>query len=94
VAIIHQGKIIDIDTPDRLVSRYIGSQVWEIDLTLVEQDEIIGELKRRQLDYEEFAGMVHVFQTDSRSTEGLPGSARAASLEDVFFKLTGRSLRE
>jgi lipooligosaccharide transport system ATP-binding protein len=94
VAIIHQGRIIDIDTPDRLVSRYVGSQVWEIDLTMVKQDEIIGELKRRELDYEEFAGIVHVFQTDSRSTEGLPGSARTASLEDVFFKLTGRSLRE
>ena len=94
VAIIHQGRIIDIDTPRKLVSRHVGSQVWEIDLTMAEQDEIIGELKSRQLDYQEFAGIVHVFQTDNRSMEGLPGSARAASLEDVFFKLTGRSLGE
>ncbi len=94
VAIIHQGKIIDIDTPQALVSRYMSSQVWEIDLVSVERDKIISELERRQLDFEEFSGIIHVFPTDDRPMEGIPGVARAATLEDVFFKLTGRSLVE
>lgn len=94
VAIIHQGRIIDIGTPPALVSRYMGSQVWEIDLLSVERDIIISELESRQLEFEEFSGIIHVFPTDDRPLEGIPGVARAATLEDVFFKLTGRSLVE
>jgi lipooligosaccharide transport system ATP-binding protein len=94
VAIIHQGRIIDIDVPDRLVSRHVGGRVWEIDLGTIDEDEVTEELKRRQLDFEEFAGIIHVFQTDNELIEGLPGTDRQASLEDVFFKLTGRSLIE
>jgi lipooligosaccharide transport system ATP-binding protein len=94
VAIINQGKIIDIDTPRGLVTRYMPTQVWEIDLVSEERDEVISELDKRQLEYEEFSGIIHVFPRDGQSTEGLPGSARSATLEDVFFKLTGRSLAE
>ncbi len=94
VAIIHQGKIIDIDTPRGFVARYMRSRVWETDVTSDDRDAIIGELERRQLEYEEFAGVIHVFAKDDNQLEGLPGSARAATLEDVFFKLTGRSLVE
>jgi lipooligosaccharide transport system ATP-binding protein len=94
VAIIHQGRIIDVDTPQALVSRYMGSQVWEIDLLSVERDTIVSELESRQLEFEEFSGVIHVFPTDDRPLKGIPGVARAATLEDVFFKLTGRSLVE
>ena len=94
VAIIHQGKIIDVDTPAALVSRYMGSQVWEIDLAKTERDAVIRDLDKRQLQYEEFADMIHVIPEDEGSTKGLPGTGRAATLEDVFFKLTGRSLNE
>jgi lipooligosaccharide transport system ATP-binding protein len=94
VAIIHQGRIIDMDTPPALVSRYMGSQVWEIDLLSVDRDTVVKELESRQLEYEEFSGIIHVFNTDKRPLEGLPGMARTATLEDVFFKLTGRSLVE
>ena len=94
VAIIHQGRIIDIDTPSALVSRYMGNQVWEIDLVSVDRDTIIKELESRQLEYEEFSGIIRVFNTDNRPLEGLPGVARTATLEDVFFRLTGRSLVE
>jgi lipooligosaccharide transport system ATP-binding protein len=94
VAIINQGKIIDIDTPAGFVQRYIGRQVWEIDLFALERGKVINELESRQMNYEEFSGTIHVFPTDSQSLEGLPGIARAATLEDVFFKLTGRTLVE
>ena len=92
VAVINQGRIIDIDTPRGLVARYMPKQVWEIDLVLKDRDGVISELERRQMEYEEFSGIIHVFPKDSQSTEGLPGISRQATLEDVFFKLTGRSL--
>jgi lipooligosaccharide transport system ATP-binding protein len=94
VAIIHQAKIIDIDTPRRLVARYMPTRVWEIDLMSGERDRIISELERRQMEYEEFSGIIHVFPKDNQSTEGLPGAARQATIEDVFFRLTGRTLAE
>jgi len=94
VAIIHHGRIIDIDTPQALVSRYMGSQVWEIDLLSIDRDNIVSELESRQLEFEEFSGVIHVFPTDDSKLEGLPGITRKATLEDVFFKLTGRSLVE
>ncbi len=94
VAIIHQGRIIDIDTPQAFVTRYMSNRVWEIDVTSDERDSIMRELERRQLEFEEFAGIIHVFPKDDSLVEGLPGVARAATLEDVFFKLTGRSLVE
>lgn len=94
VAIINRGRIIDIDTPQAFVSRYMGTRVWEIDVTSDEHDSIIRELESRQLEFEEFAGIIHVFPKDDSQVEGLPGAARAATLEDVFFKLTGRSLVE
>jgi lipooligosaccharide transport system ATP-binding protein len=94
VAIINQGKIIDIDAPRGFVARYMPTHVWEIDLVSDERDSIISELEKRHLEYEEFSGIIHVFPEDNQSTEGLPGVARPATLEDVFFKLTGRSLVE
>ena len=59
-----------------------------------ERDEVISKLESRQMEYEEFSGIIHVFPKDNESTEGLPGVARQATLEDVFFKLTGRTLAE
>jgi lipooligosaccharide transport system ATP-binding protein len=94
VAIINQGKIIDIDTPRTLVAKYIGRQVWEIDLTTTQREAVMREIERHQLDFEVFADIVHIVPDDAISMEGLPGSGRAATLEDVFFKLTGRSLNE
>lgn len=94
VAIINQGRIIDIDTPQGLVNRYMSRQVWEIDLLSVEREKVVNELESRQIDYEEFSGIIHAFPKDDQATEGLPGTARSATLEDVFFKLTGRTLAE
>ncbi len=94
VAIIHQGKIMDVDTPRALIARYMDSRVWEVDVVSGDRDSVVGKLESRGLKFEEFAGMIYVFPEDDSQMEGLPGTARAATLEDVFFKLTGRSLVE
>ena len=40
------------------------------------------------------AGIIQVFNVSAKDTAGLPGVNRPANLEDVFLKLTGRSLLE
>ena len=94
VAVMHQGRVIVIGGPKELVSKYIGERVWEVEFSPSGRDGLIGELERRKLEFEEAADVVYVFHFEDRQVEGLPGRSRAATLEDVFFKLTGRSLVE
>ncbi len=47
VAIMHQGKILSLDTPQQLISRYVGPEVWEIEVDSEERDKIIKELGSR-----------------------------------------------
>ena len=100
VAIMYQGKILSLDTPQKLISRYAGNEVWEIDADLEERDKTTKELKRRGLDFEDVRGKIHVFHIEvEESINGLVSSLgrlkrRPVTLEDVFFRLTGRSLVE
>ncbi len=100
VAIMHQGKILSLDTPQELISRYVGNEVWEIGLNSEERDRTVEELERRGLDFEDVGGKIHVFHIEAEeSISGLVSSRgrlrrRPATLEDVFFRLTGRSLAE
>jgi lipooligosaccharide transport system ATP-binding protein len=94
VAVMHQGRVMVINTPQGLISRYVGDQIWEIELDSVDRDTIIRELESRQLDFEEVDGAIQVCHFDDKTIKGLPGGPRKATLEDVFFKLTGRSLLE
>ena len=100
VAIMHQGKILSLDTPQELISRYVGNEVWEIGLNAEERDRTVEELERHGLDFEDVGGKIHVFHIEAEeSISGLLSSLgrlrrRPATLEDVFFRLTGRSLAE
>jgi len=100
VAIMHQGKILSLDTPQKLISRYVGNEVWEIGLNSEERDMTVKELERRGLDFEDVGSKIHVFHIEAEeSISGLVSSLgrlrrRPATLEDVFFRLTGRSLTE
>ncbi len=98
VAIMHQGKILSLDTPQKLISRYVGNEVWEIGLNPEERGSTVKELERRGLDFEDVGSKIHVFHIEAEeSISGLVSSLgrlrrRPATLEDVFFRLTGRSL--
>ena len=100
VAIMYQGKILSLDSPQGLVSRYTGSEVWEIEPETAERDNLLKNLKSRGIEFEEVGGKIHAFQTGAnRIGEGLEISPerlrhRPATLEDVFLRLTGRSLVE
>lgn len=100
VAIMHQGKILSLDTPQKLISRYVGNEVWEIGLNPEDRDRTVKELERRGLDFEDVGSKIYVFHIEAEeSISGLVSSLgrlrrRPATLEDVFFRLTGRSLTE
>ena len=100
VAIMHQGKILSLGTPQGLISRYVGNEVWEIEVDPRERDKTIEDLKSRGLDFEEVGGKIHAFHVGANEmTRGLVNfperlRRRPATLEDVFFRLTGRFLAE
>ena len=83
-----------IATPQELISRYVGKNIWEIELTSVERDKIIEELTSHGLEFEEAGSSIQVFHFKDKYLTNLPGRPRPGTLEDVFFKLTGRSLME
>jgi ABC-type multidrug transport system ATPase subunit len=97
---MHQGKILSLGTPQGLISRYVGNEVWEIEVDPGEGDKTVKDLESRGLDFEEVGGKIHFFHPEAdEMTRGLVNFAervrrRPATLEDVFFRLTGRSLVE
>jgi lipooligosaccharide transport system ATP-binding protein len=100
VAIMHQGKILNLDTPRRLITKYVGNDVWEIEVNSDERLRTIKEFENRGLDFEEVGSKLQVFHIeDEKSVTGLVNSLgrlqrRQATLEDVFLRFTGRSLAE
>lgn len=105
VAIIEHGRIIDIDTPERLVARHCPERMVVLTTT-----DVSVEAQLRALP-----GVEHVERQDNRFTIHGRGddfvgavirgvSAHAIpvqdfrtvypTLEDVFLRLTGRSIRD
>ncbi len=100
LAIMHQGKILCIDTPKTLIAGYAGNDVWEVGIAPDEKEKIKSDLLNRGIDVEDAGNKLHLFHLDSlEPVKDIIGSReqvwrRSATLEDVFFKLTGRSLIE
>jgi hypothetical protein len=72
----------------------------EIEVRNGEREAIISEMESHQLDYEDTGGIIQVFHSDAdRLVQEFGGFSwnlwtRLATLEDVFFRLTGRALVE
>jgi lipooligosaccharide transport system ATP-binding protein len=100
VAIMHQGKILSLDTPKNLIAKYVGHEVWEIEATKDDKDGIIKELGRQGLEFEDTSYKMYVFHITSQNSRDTiialsrEFKRRPSTLEDVFLKLTGRSLAE
>jgi len=100
VAIMDHGKILSLDTPQALVARYAGSQVWEILLNHEDRQSIIEALKNRGLEFRDTGSRINVLNVnDANMLNGIVKNSemlrsRPANLEDVFLKLTGRLLEE
>jgi len=100
VAIMHQGKILSLDAPSRLITKYVGNEVWEIELNSEERGKIVEELESHRFDFDDDGSKIHIFHIESdesiRGAVNFPETLRRrpATLEDVFLRLTGRSLSE
>lgn len=96
--IMDGGSILVEGAPDALVKEHAGPEIVEAEPT----PEVIACLDAMGADYEVIGDMVEVMTEESREVarrlfeECNPGrvSARRATLEDVFLRLTGRKLRD
>ncbi len=100
LAIINGGKIIDTGTPPELLARHGGKQILEADPPAEAKDFILQKLKEDGFEWQAVGTRLYVFQGDTQVLEDTLSEAlhilsrRAPTLEDVFIRLTGRTLRE
>ncbi|ACZ61510.1 ABC transporter ATP-binding protein [Dehalococcoides mccartyi] len=100
IAIMHQGKVLDMDTPKGLVDRHVGQCLIEIEVRQGEHEAITAECIRRGLDFEDSGLIIQVFRCgednllDELKAFGWNVWQRIGTLEDVFLRLTGKGLVE
>ncbi len=93
IILIDHGRILDEDTPQGLVARHVNGHVFEVAKPLP------PGLDLGSLVHEDLGRSVLVFTADGAALEAqfarsATYTRRAANLEDVFLRLTGRQLRE
>lgn len=100
LAIMDNGVILDVGSPTELIDRHIESHVVEVHGPGLERWLAEGEM-RWVLRSEQVGETLFCYTDHERELvealcehEGLRYLSRAADLEDVFLKLTGRELRE
>jgi lipooligosaccharide transport system ATP-binding protein len=104
LVIMDQGRIISQGQPHELVAKHIGREVLELEIDEgYPVDELMPSLAGRYDSYEVTEDRLLLYTDDA---EALLASidhsrfacersiVRRATLEDVFLRLTGRSLRE
>jgi lipooligosaccharide transport system ATP-binding protein len=98
LVIMDNGKILVEGTPEELVKQYVGDEVVEVEHT----EEVKQCLRGLGLPFEIFGDTIQIATESSRDVARIllekcqPKKVltRPATLEDVFLKLTGRTLRE
>ena len=99
LVVMDKGRILELGTPRSLVEKYVASGVLEVQAN----NEVIEELKRMDsMVFDEIGGRVHIYTSEPEKTlaelqkrhEIKRSVIRDATLEDVFFRLTGRELRD
>jgi len=98
LVIMDKGKILVLGTPADLVKQYVGSEIVEVEKT----EEVLACLSDLKISYECAGDMVQIATESARDVAKVlldhcqPKRVitRQATLEDVFLKLTGRTLKE
>ncbi len=98
LVVMDNGKILVEGSPTGVIEEYIGSDIIEAE----HNSELMACLEKKEVNYEVIGDLVHIYPDNSMElSEYLlmecslsKISARPATLEDVFLKLTGRRLRE
>jgi lipooligosaccharide transport system ATP-binding protein len=101
LAVMNEGRIAALDPPQVLVEKYGGSQVLEVRIRSDDRrDLVLTKLGEKGLEWQEIEDILYVFQGDGQVLDqDLLGelfimNQHVPTLEDVFLKLTGRSLKE
>lgn len=100
LVIMDHGRILVEGTPASLIEEHVGRSLIEIGG--LEQGALRRFLRERQVDYDELADKLIIYSNGDTAIEqaiheGFSSrqcTFRAATLEDVFLRLTGRELRE
>jgi lipooligosaccharide transport system ATP-binding protein len=101
LAIMNEGRIIALGAPQELVRKHGGSQIFEARVRSDERrDLVLSKLGKQGLQWQEIEETIYIFQGDGQVLDqGLLNglvitNQHVPTLEDVFLKLTGRSLKE
>ncbi|TRZ87503.1 ATP-binding cassette domain-containing protein [bacterium] len=101
IVVMYQGKILKEGVPSRLIEDEIGREVAEIRIAADQDEALIARLAEFSCGHERAGDTLFFYCRDGQNlrrkvTElNLPNTVhRPATLEDVFLKLTGRSLIE
>lgn len=98
IVIMDNGQILVEGTPKNLIKKYVGDHIIEAENTI----EIKTCLEKNNIEYEVANESVEIYSENVPHITNLilkkctnsSVTARPATLEDVFLKLTGRKLRE
>nr|WP_321351760.1 ABC transporter ATP-binding protein [uncultured Methanoregula sp.] len=98
LVIMDNGKILEEGTPADLVRKHVGEEIVEVENT----PGVLACLDGMQIAYETFGDTIQIATGSARDVartlfdrcQPKKVLTRPASLEDVFLKLTGRTLRE
>jgi lipooligosaccharide transport system ATP-binding protein len=103
LVIMEAGRILDAGQPRALIRKYVSREVLEFHGPRPVREEIVGLLDGRAQKTEMLEDRLLVYADDaeallrdvvSQSRIDVEFYLRRSSLEDVFLKLTGRSLNE
>ncbi len=101
IVIMHNGKILKEGAPLRLIEEEIGREVAEIRISQDQDARLIALLEGSTWGHERAGDTLFFYSRDGQGLRrklmelDLPNAMhRPATLEDVFLKLTGRSLVE
>jgi lipooligosaccharide transport system ATP-binding protein len=101
IVVMHQGRILKEGTPGRLVEEEIGREVVEVRVPPEDDARVLAHLGGLECAHERVGDTLYFYCRDGHGLMkkllelDLPNTLnRPATLEDVFLKLTGRSLHE
>jgi lipooligosaccharide transport system ATP-binding protein len=101
IIIMHRGRVLKEGVPKDLIEKEIGREVIEIRVAKEEDEKLIGTLSGSSCGHERVGDTLYFYCRDGHELMKKLVELnltnyfnRPASLEDVFLKLTGRSLLE
>ena len=96
VAIVDRGKMLALDTVDRLIAEHGGKALIEADLENAPEDvsALPGQLEGRHLVVETSTPMEDLARLNNAGVSFTRLKVERANLESVFLNMTGRSLRD